>query len=124
MRSRCVFVCLAALIGAVAAADPAITYTLDPPNPKSGIPFRVAYEVSWQGSAVDFAILPSEPAPVAWGSARLVDAASTSAPPDVVGAARGPTGPAAVSAAAWSWAPASAAAATSPDPWSIVAIRP
>ncbi len=76
--SRSVFPCLALLVSAVSAADPAITYSIDPPNPKSGIPFRVAYEVSWQGVAQDYAVIPTDPAPVAWGSARLVDSASTS----------------------------------------------
>ena len=75
----------ALLLAAVAAsasgvAEPFITYSIDPPNPKSGIPFRVAYQIAWDGHAQDFAILPSEPAAVAWGTARLVSANSSTRP--------------------------------------------
>ena len=78
LLSRTVLLCLAVAASAHSAAEPVVTYSIDPPNPKSGIPFRVAYHVTWQGNAQDFAVLPSDPVAVAWGTAQLVSADATS----------------------------------------------
>ncbi len=78
---RRVFPCLFALaVAGLCQADPVISAALDPENPKSGIPFRVEYRVEWAGSPNDFAIVPADPAPVAWGTSRLVSAQSETSP--------------------------------------------
>jgi hypothetical protein len=60
-----------------AAAEPVITGELATASPKSGWPFQVEYRVEWPGAPEDFAIVPSDPAPVAWGTARILGARSS-----------------------------------------------
>lgn len=74
---RGVFTCLLTMFTVIPSiAEPAISASLRPENPKSGIPFHVEYRVVWNGAPNGFAIIPSDPAPVAWGTSRLISAHS------------------------------------------------
>ncbi len=60
------------------AQGPTLSYSLERQRATAGVPFQVAYEVRWRGPADAYALVPSEPEQVPWGSARLVESTATS----------------------------------------------
>ncbi len=56
------------------AAAPEISYSVEPDNPVARMPFRVTYEVRWDGGPESVGVIPAEPSAVAWGKARLAAA--------------------------------------------------
>lgn len=75
----CAFVALGAGVAFTprsAATPPEVSYSVAPENPVARSPFRVTYEVRWDGGPESLGVIPAEPAAVVWGKARLADATS------------------------------------------------
>ncbi len=59
------------------AATPEVSYSVEPEHPVANSPFRVTYEVRWDGGPESLGVIPTEPETVVWGKAQLKDATST-----------------------------------------------
>jgi hypothetical protein len=66
----------------VAADAPQVTYTVEPAHPVARMPFHVTYEVRWAGGPESVGVIPTDPAAVAWGTARLASATSVAGESD------------------------------------------
>jgi len=67
---------MAAFAHESAAQLPQVSYSIEPDHPTAKVPFRVTYEVRWDGAPESIGVIPAEPSAVAWGKARLAQATS------------------------------------------------